>query len=369
MASTSELRIYSSLFSTTLDDHSAELADNIFTGIPYLWYLTNRGRGRDRGSGRGIRFQNGGARVKVPVIWAQNSNAMSYSKFESLNVNPTDSITVTIEDLAQLAVTVGISGEEMDQNQGLAGKRELLRDKVDIAEMTLKEMVERQLVQGTPSGILFDRGNNNKDMLPLGNLIQKDPTQAGTVHAIDQAGEDWWRNRTKLSAATTAPMFRMEMTQLYNDCSKGSTQDHPDLGLASQPYYESYEGGLVAQQRYGNYGDDGVASAGFEAIKFKGMMMFWSEFFPGVGNTAGDATALLPPADGTDAGCFFLNSKWLELVISRALFFKATDFIEPYDQDAIWAKILFRGQHTIKQRRKCGLHYAVDASSTGVITP
>ena len=363
MASTSELRIYSALFSTTLDDHSAQLADNVFAGIPYLWYMMNRGRGRDRGSGRGIRFQNGGARVKVPVIWAQNSNAMSYSKYESLAVNPTDSITVTIEDLAQLAVTVGISGEEMDQNQGLAAKRDLLRDKVDIAEMSLKEMVETQLVQGTPTGDHFTAGNSGKDMLPLGWLIQSEDqaTTAASVHGIDQVAEDWWRNRVTPSAAGSAVAFRGEMTNLYNQCSRGSTQDHPDLGVTDQTYYEKYEADLMAQQRYGNYGDDGVASAGFEAVKFKGMMMFWSEFMPNFG-PAGTPAATVTQSTA-EAVAFFLNTRWLELVISRQLFFKSTDFIEPYDQDAIWAKILFRGQHTVKQRRKQGLHYGVDTTS------
>ena len=305
--------------------------------------------------------------MKVPVIWAQSSNAGSYSKFENLTVNPTDSITVTIEDLAQLACTVGISGEEMDQNQGLAAKRDLLRDKVDIAEMTLKELVESQLIRGTISAaatpLNFISGNSGKDLLPLGWLLRKEFTTADSVHSIDQVGEAWWRNRVSVSAAgtATAPPFRKEMANLYNQCSRGSTQDHPDFAIADQNYYEAYEAGLVAQQRYGNYADDGVASAGFEAVKFKGMMMFWSEFMPGFGTTAADAVTVAPV--NTAAGCFFLNSRWMELVISQNLFFKATDFIEPYDQDAIWAKILFRGQHTIKQRRKCGLHMSVDATT------
>jgi len=367
MASTSELRIYSALFSTTLDDHSPDLADNVFLGIPYLWYMMNRGRGRDRGAGRGIRFQNGGARVKVPVIWAENANAGSYSKFEILSVNPTDSITVTIEDLAQLACTVGISGEEMDQNQGLAAKRELLRDKVDIAEMTLKQMVEQQLVQGivdpAPAGLPFNfvAGNSGKDLLPLGWLIKKEWTTGDSVHNIDEGAEDWWRNRIQLSAVgtNTALAFRREMAHLYNECSRGSNQDHPDLILADQNYFECYEAGLTANQRYGNYGDDGITSAGFEAMKFKGAMMFWSDYMPDFGDTAADTVALAQTA--TQAGAFFLNTRWIELVISRNLFFKSTDFIEPYEQDSIWAKSLFRGQQTVKQRRKQGLHHGVDA--------
>jgi len=96
-------------------------------------------------------------------------------------------------------------------------------------------------------------------------------------------------------------------------------------------------------------------------VKFKSMMMFWSEFMPNFG-PAGVPVATVTQLD-TQQAAFFLNTRWLELVISRQLFFKATDFIEPYDMDAIWAKILFRGQHTVKQRRKQGLHYGVDTTA------
>lgn len=374
MASTSETRVYSALFSTTLDDHRSELADQIHAGIPLLWYMMNMGRGRDRGAGRGVRYQNGGAKIKVPVVWAQNANVKSYSKFEPLTVNATDEITVAIDSMKQVATTVGISGEELDQNQGMAAKRDLLRDKLDIAELGMKENIEQQLMQGTfvagsPTDEGFIPGNNGKDLNPLGFLIQKNQVASGgtrnTVHDINsQTGvEDWWQNQATFSTTTAAAgqyaVFKKEMANLYNNCSKGSSNDAPDLIICDQRYFEAYEMGLTDQQRYGNYGSEAAASVGFTTMKFRGATMFWSEFMPGLGSDVNDAVTLTPP--DTDVAAFFINTRWLELVVSSNVNFVATEFQEPYDQDAIWAKILWRAQLMTKQRRKLGCHVGVNS--------
>lgn len=369
MASTSETRVYSALFSTTLDDHRPELVDQVHSAIPLLWYMKNKGRGRNRGSGRGIRLQNGGARIKIPVIHAKNANTKSYSKFENLDVNATDEITIGIEDMRQLATTVGISGEEMDQNQGIAAKRDLLRDKIDIAEIGLTEEIERQLMQGevgtTGANPTFRHvaGNNNKDLNPLGYLIQKEFSNLDGVHSIDQNAETWWRNQTKLATAgspITIANLRKDLFNLYNTCSKGSTNDAPDLVISNQELFEYYEAQLSDQQRYGNYGDEAAASAGFETMSLKGALWFWSDFMPGMGATLGDAVDLTSTA--AESCAFFINTRWLELVVSARVNMVSTPFVEPYDQDAIWSKILFRGQMTLKQRRKFGVYVGADVA-------
>ena len=335
--------------------------------------MMQKGRGRDRGGGRGVRFQSGGAKVKVPVVWNSNANVKSYSKFEPLTVNATDEITVAIDELKQVATTVGISGEELDQNQGLAAKRDLLRDKLDIAELGMKENIEQQLMQGvvggaaTPADESFIPGNNGKDLNPLGFLIQKNFVTGGltrqTVHEIDQFAEAWWQNQTELSttagAAGNYVVLKREMSRLYNNCARGSSNDVPDVIICDQRYFEAYETGLTDQQRYGNYGVEEAASVGFTTMKYRNALMFWSEFMPGFGNTAADAATLTPADDAVAA--FFINTRWLELVVSQNVNFVATEFQEPYDQDAIWAKILWRAQLMTKQRRKFGLHYNVDS--------
>jgi hypothetical protein len=345
MASTSETRVYSALFSTTLDDHRSELVDQVHAAIPLIWYMKNKGRGRDQGGGRGIRFQRGGAKIKIPVIWAKNANVKTYSKFENLTVNATEEITVGIDVLRQLATTVGISGEELDMNQGLVAKRDLLRDKLDIAELGMKEELEQQPMEGTATDNgtdwNMDAGNSGKDFNPLGKIITKHGLEADGVtqrtvtddpalHDINPADETWWTNIVQESSGAAAILLDQlfqEMAQLYNTCSRGSTNDHPDLIISDQ---------------------------------IKGAMWFWSQFMPGFGTNQAAANVQSDSQAATNAAAFFLNTRWFELVVSERVNFVATPFVEPYDQDAIWAKILLRAQLICKQRRKFGLYYGVD---------
>lgn len=364
MGQTSETRIYTSMFSTTLDDHRPELVDQVHNAIPFIWFMKNQGRSRDRGAGRGIRMYTGGARVKFPIIISKNPNTKSYSKFENLTVNASEEMTIGIEDMKNLSTAVGISGEEMDQNRGLAEKRDLLRDKLDIAEIGLKEEFEKQLVQGTAVAATsyLIAGNSTKDINPIGFLVQKETTASVTVHNINQSTETSWRNQVKDGSGLTAGVhlpFIQQMNNLYHTCARGSSGDAPDFGISDQNYYEYYETAMMNLQRFIER-NEAATSMGFDNVKFKSMTMFWSEYVPNLGNAAGDA-ATLTQSDN-DAVCYFLNSRWLNLVISDKVNFVNTPFVEPYDQDAIWSKILVRAQLITTQRRKLGVHYGVDTS-------
>jgi hypothetical protein len=81
---------------------------------------------------------------------------------------------------------------------------------------------------------------------------------------------------------------------------------------------------------------------------------------PGFGTNQAAANVQSDSQAATNAAAFFLNTRWFELVVSERVNFVATPFVEPYDQDAIWAKILLRAQLICKQRRKFGLYYGVD---------
>lgn len=361
MPATTLTRQWDALLTLTLDNYRQTLVDNIHKAIPLLYWL------RDRARGQGIRYENGGALIQVPVVYQKNSNAGSYSKYDRLNIAPTDEITSTFEEWSELATTVAISRREMRQNSGKHAKGNLLRGKVDTAELGLKELVETQLVQGTPNvGAtgLFGPGNSSKDMIPLSKLIAKQAVAGQKIHNIDPAVETWWQNRSSLSttdATATFVQMRKEMATLFNNCSKGATNDGPDLILPDQNYFEAYENGLVPNQRYGNYGDDGAASVGFESLKYKSGVMIWSEFVPSFGTNASNAVTITQSAG--DAVAYFINSRWLELVIDEESDFVTTPFEEPVDQTAVYAKILFMGQLTTTQRRKLGVHYNVNASA------
>src|SRR5207244_7295662 len=116
---------------------------------------------------------DGGVKIRVPVVWSKNTNAASYSKYDRLNLTPTEEITTLLEDWSEIATTIAISRREMRENSGRAQLKDLLRAKVDVAEMSFRQEIDRQLLQGTIAGTATQQrrstaGNGGKDLLPIG---------------------------------------------------------------------------------------------------------------------------------------------------------------------------------------------------------
>jgi len=361
MAATTLTRVYDSLLTLTLDNYRAKLADQIHTSVPLLYWLEKRGR---NANGGGMRMDEGGTLIRVPVINQKNENAGSYERYDQLPLAPTEEFTTAFETWSELATTIGISRREIRENSGASRILSILTQKMKVAEMGLREELETQLIQGElPAvGSAFIRGNSGKDMVPLTVLI--DPTPAtGTIHNVNSANEAWWRNRISDRAGIAESWqtdFLPALNQLYNDCSKGNTTDFPDMLLSDQYVFEAHEARLFSLQRYGGFDDEKSASVGFQSLKHKGALWMWSELVPGVNPGAEDVRANITTA--ADSTIYLINSNWLELVVDKESNFVNTPFEEPVNQTAIFSKILFMGQLMVTQRRKHGVMFDIDAT-------
>lgn len=375
MPATTLSREYQSLLSTTLDYYQPTLVDNIHKAIPFWWYMTEFGRGESE------RLVDGGELIQVPVVYAKNPNAKSIGQYELITVNPTEEITSAFETWRMLSSSVSISLQEMLKNRGRAAKMSLIRGKTDTMEQGLKEVTETQLVQGTVDTSLATplrhrAGNSLKDLNPLGHLIQKNFATAGIkVHNIDQSVESWWQNRvfnaddtgetgnggTTGSTATLFAELRNEMEQLYIQCSKGATNDAPDLILCDRNYFSAVWRSMLVNQRFESYSREAATSMGFQSLMFNQATMMWSEFMPGYGQNTTDAVTAA--SLGTAAVAFFLNTRWLQIITHQDCNFVVSDFQEPVDQAAAHAKMLYFGNLIGTQRRKLGLHYGVGATA------
>jgi hypothetical protein len=88
---------------------------------------------------------------------------------------------------------------------------------------------------------------------------------------------------------------------------------------------------------------------GFEVLRYKGANMFFD---------AGMATNV--PATGESI--LLLNSKNIRLVVDKETDLVSTDFIEPENQTAKVAKILWMLNLVTNNRRKLGLLHGISAS-------
>lgn len=353
---------YDALLTTTLNNYveGGTLFDNIFRDSAFLAYMKNNAA---------IMTQDGGERIAMPLMYGKNTTVKSYENYDVLDTTPQDGLTTAFYEWKEVAGTISISRKEERQNSGSSRIMNLLESKIMQAEMSMRETLNEQILGGTISGTTFIPGNSAKDLYPLAYFLPKDvtsdPAAGGNIGNIS-ATETWWRantavfdsastdtgNKFALSVSTYAGL-KVGLHRMYNFCKRGSG-GAPDLVVSDQETYETYENALDQQVRYTN---QMMADMGFETIKLKGATMIWDEQVPDVDNgTLADSA--------TSGTAFFLNTKFMKLAIDSETDMVVTPFIEPENQTAKTAKILFMGNMAVSNLRKHGVAYAISKTIT-----
>lgn len=351
---------YDALLSSTLMAYRPKLVDNVFKSRALLAAL----RKFD-----GIDYQDGGERVQMPLMFGENTTVKSYSGYGILDTTPQEGVTSAFYPWTEIGGTITISRREERQNSGEAAILKLLKVKIQQAEMSIQSQVNKQLVQGTVSGTQFVPGNGAKDLYPLGYFLEKNnasnPAAGGNVGNIsravtDSAGNTWWLHKTAVAdsaSVDTGNSFALSIStwkgmetgfkRMWDFCSRGADGTGPNVILADQFSAETYESALNEKVRYT---DTELADLGFANVKCRGAVVLWDELVPDIDNGTVALTA------GT---AFFLNTRFLKLIIDKQTDFVTTPFIEPENQTAKTAKVLFMGQLACSNLRKLGVLYAL----------
>ena len=335
------------------------MTDNIFKSNAFLAALRQSG---------GIEYSNGGERIQIPLMYEVNNTVKSYSGYETINVVPQEGMTSAFYPYSEIAGTITISRREERQNNGEAALLNLLEKKILQAEMSIKAAINEQLVAGTVSGTTFIPGNSEKDLLPLGFFLRKnratDPTSTAKVGGILAATYAWWKahaanlydttasDYTFAKAVTTYKGYLTALRKLYNTCANGADGSAPNLLVGSQGAFELYCNSIMNQVQYN---DIKLAEIGFDSVKFRGATFIYDELVPDVYS----GTAAI-----TYDSIFFLNTKYYKLTIDRETDFVTTPFVEPENQTAKTAKILFMGNATSSNQRKLGVAHGIITTIT-----
>lgn len=353
---------YDALLSSTLEAYRDGLIDNIIASNVLLSAIKSEG---------GWKKQDGGERVRIPLMYGKTP-VSSYSGYDVLDTTPTDGITTAFYTWRQLATPIAISRKEERQNSGDAALFNLLKAKIEQAELSISEELNKMMLGKTVSGGLFTAGNGGKDIDPIPHLIQKNPTANVSVGNINQSSYSWWRNRSvdgstdgasnKDSGAdagydlnTWVELFQA-LTHLYNLCSRGAG-GRPNMITTDQTGFETFEAGLRDKTRYTQ---QSKATLAFDNILFKpGVPMYWDEFMPDLENMV-----TYDSSSFNTSTYFMLNTKYLYFIVDNQTEFINTPFMKPENQDAKVAHILLMGNFVCSQRRKQGVLYGVSQSIT-----
>lgn len=267
----------SDILTTTIENRSRKIADNVTNNNALLKRLSGKGK---------IRPFSGGHKILQELSFAENSNAGWYTGYDILPTGISDVISAAEFNIKQAAVPVVISGLEQLQNAGREQMIDLLEGRMSVAESTLSNLLVGGLYSdGTAAG--------GKQIDGLEAMIPLDPT-TGIYGGIDPASYSFWQNAFKDSADTST--LQADWNTLWSELVRG--QDRVDLIMTDGVGWNAYLVLLQAQQRFSNTSE---ADAGFVTIKFMDADVVLDG---GIYN--GAVTAGVPA--GT---AFFINSSYL----------------------------------------------------------
>lgn len=299
--------------STTLNNHRASLIDNVFDARVLGYFM------KDSGS---VKI-SGGQKIVRPVNLVKNSASGFYAMTGQLSSADSDGPTAAEWPWKIHSASVKIYGLEEARNNGEAAILDLLSTRVTQAEETIVDDWNTAFLADTP-------GANDFNSLPA---MLKDDLTARTVPAgnIDPsiAGNEGWKVGYIDNTAEAISLSRMRTA--YNSATIGA--DSPNIILTSQALFEKYEALLQADIRYE---DVAAANAGFQSLMFKGTPISYDT------------------AVGAD-DVWFLNTKYIEFVVSSEKFMTPTPFVRPPDYDYRIAQIMTYGNLTCTSRRKQAL--------------
>lgn len=328
------------LATTTLQLIRKRLADNIFKANPLTAWLLMRGR---------VQIANGGKRIDEPLIYANNSTIQAYKGYDRLNVFPTEELTTASYNWRQFAGSISLSGLEDLENDGESQVFDILKAKIKICEMSMRQWLDEKLLANTNSK------DTVRDFLGLDELVEDVAGGSqGTLGGINRIVETWWRNKfidfggTPLGASTT--LLTKFMGQAYIEVTKGLTQ--PDLILTDQILFQRYEDD---NRGFLRLMDTRLMDVGFQNFKFKNAILMWDENIQSGTQITGGAGTPHTSAAGNDHLMYFLNSEFLGVTLHPRRNFVMTPFVTPADQDAKVAQILTAGNGTCNNSRFQGV--------------
>lgn len=315
---------FTELVTTTMRHHKKKVVDNVTKNNALLTLMKERGNIKTDAAG--------GYEIAIPLSYAENSTYQRYSGYDTLNIGASDVLSAAKYDWAQVALHVTASGREVKINNSQERMINLVKSRVDVAMATAANNMSIDI---------YSDGALTNQIAGLANIIQNDGT--GTVGGIVSGTYTFWKNKFKEVSGTGATFATLKAAMNAEWLSQTRGADKPDLIVMSHDFYAIYEGGLQDLQRYA---DAKMASAGFEALKYKSASVIFDD------NTNFGTTA---------EKAYFLNTKYLYLMEHPEARWTEDDEKVPVNQDAVVVPIYWMGAMCTSNRSLQGV--VIDATS------
>jgi hypothetical protein len=270
---------YASVFATTIESRTRELANNVSKNNALLYRL------REKGNKKTV---SGGTKILQEIDYVENSSSGWYSGWDTLTITPTDVLTAAEYAIKEAYVTMAISGLELAQNRSKEQMIDLMEARITNGERTITNLIA--------TGVYSDgTAASGKQIGGLAYLVASAPA-TGVVGGIDRATNTFWRNAAKSATtdyggAKTSSNILTYFNKFFNSLVRGT--DAPDLIVSDNLDYGMVMDAAQDRQILSNAK---LAEVGFTTMKYRGADMVLDG---GVGGACPASTS------------YFLNSDYI----------------------------------------------------------
>ncbi len=310
------------VIATTIEYRSPGIADNVTQHNAIFRYMAKSGNVSVAG----------GTELRETFTTQENGNTSSYSGFDFLPTGAQDGFSQAQFQWAQYATPIAISGREQQQNSGEQAILNLVEERVNLAEVSLKNTLNRHLyLDGT--------GNNGKNLTGLGAAVPLSPTNVyGGIDRSQAANAIWQNKKYQASvdggAVATSATIVGQWNAFMLNLTRGTTR--PTVIVCGQAIYAMYEQSLQQLQRFSSADS---AGAGFATLSFQGIPVVF------------DSTSAL-----STNTAYFLNTDYLKLRTMKGRNFVALDAKQSVNQDAQIKTLAWMGNMTCSGSRFQGIY-------------
>jgi hypothetical protein len=281
-----------SLFTSTWAYRRKSATEQAFLKTPFIYWLRQKNH---------VENQAGHTRIEIPLNYGSNETIRWITKGVNVPMSDNELLTMAYEEWKYVAVSVVRWMEDDQKNREKARLINLVKTKLDAAERSLYEEMER---------VMFADGTGSNEPNGIQKLVAVTPT-SGTVHGVDRSTYTWWRNQSKAASGAAAVHLVPDMRTCLNDIVKYSRSELKDIAIVTdQTSYELYEDVCMDMKILQN---TMMAEAGFDSVVYKGRPIMWCPSAP-------------------SGKMYFLNTAFMKLVCDESYFMEMTSWKEVPDQ-------------------------------------
>jgi hypothetical protein len=304
------------------------ITDNVYASNVLLYRLMRANK----------RLVRGGTQIEAPLMYQRFNTGGSYRGYDVFNTTPSDTIKNAVWDWKQYYVTWAVDGLTMIKVDSPDAIANFLTLQSQQASMEMAENLAAGLFGdglGTVAGTY--NATSTKDIDGLAGIVGTGSTVGNANYGgISRTANTWWNSSVTGTSTADVALTQAGLLSAFTAATVGG--QHPTLILSRTDQWNRF----YALNTAGNYTmqyarqpmghDELLASAGFTNLLFNNVpWVVDSHVGDGNQSTAGNSRI------------YMLNENVLNWVVSPRADFYLKPFVEPANQDAMVATILWAG--------------------------